>query len=539
MVLLTTFSVAVDALVVTEIMYDAPGTDTGREWIEVYNDSSDSIQFTDWKLFEANSNHSLSTARGDGVLSAGEYAIVSVSGTDSLVGYESYTGDVYDSSFSLNNSGESFSFKTPSGSFVAQVTYVGGVLAAGDGNSLHWINGQWSSRSPNPGSDPLSASGGGQVVNTQAGTGVGNTQPSSSTVDSASNATSTAAFIPQKPVYKMTVSQKPSQPIARSPVVITPRVQRTYKGEEQQYTIGIVRLVTGDGREVVQSTTKPMSVVYTKAGRYRMIVEYMHSNLDPEPIARYSADIVVIDPTVVIGRYGSSITLTNESDQEIDLSGYYLQTKSDKLVLARDTILLPEATISIGGSSLLDGVSGALVELVSADGGSKVSAREFVASSGRVHDTKITTRSAVSINDRAVVPIPVAGPTQTSSSRVEGNSVHQSQLYSEVRDRSLIQYEAGVPVHSLKQVPDNTASPVVVEAVERQYYSTGLLLVISWFAITLLAILAVVRSFRVSKSEEALDDATTVELGTSSKAYAEFGNIEEYLVTDYRKASSV
>ncbi len=44
-------------VVISEIMYDVSGSDTDREWVEVYNNSSSAVDFTSWKLFEANTNH--------------------------------------------------------------------------------------------------------------------------------------------------------------------------------------------------------------------------------------------------------------------------------------------------------------------------------------------------------------------------------------------------------------------------------------------------------------------------------------------------
>lgn len=62
-------------LAITEIMYDVPGSDSGREWIEVQNTGAASIALSEWKLFEANTNHGLTTDGSD-TLAPGSFAII-------------------------------------------------------------------------------------------------------------------------------------------------------------------------------------------------------------------------------------------------------------------------------------------------------------------------------------------------------------------------------------------------------------------------------------------------------------------------------
>ena len=44
-------SVSFAGAAISEIMYDLPGADTGREWVEVQNTSSEEVSFLKWKLF--------------------------------------------------------------------------------------------------------------------------------------------------------------------------------------------------------------------------------------------------------------------------------------------------------------------------------------------------------------------------------------------------------------------------------------------------------------------------------------------------------
>jgi hypothetical protein len=45
------------ALKITEIMFNPTGSDTNREWVEVFNDTSSVINFAGYKFNEANVDH--------------------------------------------------------------------------------------------------------------------------------------------------------------------------------------------------------------------------------------------------------------------------------------------------------------------------------------------------------------------------------------------------------------------------------------------------------------------------------------------------
>lgn len=427
-------SITTHALVVTEIMYDPAGTDTGQEWIEVYNDTQDNVQLSSWKLFEANTNHSISTSLGDGSISPGEYAIVAVSGVATLSGYPSYTGDVYDSSFSLNNTGESFSFKTLSGDIVAQVTYVGGVLAAGDSNSLHWVGGQWVSRMPNPGADPNVATAG-QQTSQQNNTGSGNTTSGSNQSQQANTNTpstvSSGSTRPIVPIYAMTVRTVPKEPVAGAPFSVHPKIIRTLGEDVREYTLGRIRVITGDGREIVRQTTDPIQYVYSRSGNYRLIVEYSHSDLSSEPLAHYVSDIAVISPLLTIGRDGYVITITNQTDNEIDISRYILRTPSRSITIASHTVVLPSATISIGDSAQLLSDRPKLIELIAPNGSTKVASREFVVPDPVAAISSVSGSSNTS-TAHTQQPFTIAATSQSSVA---------NKLYASVRDTTLVQYD--------------------------------------------------------------------------------------------------
>ena len=64
------------ALVISEIQFDPAGSDTDREWVEIFNDTNSSLDLTTYKFFENNTNHGIEILSGDKNLGSGEYAIL-------------------------------------------------------------------------------------------------------------------------------------------------------------------------------------------------------------------------------------------------------------------------------------------------------------------------------------------------------------------------------------------------------------------------------------------------------------------------------
>src|SRR3989344_6229310 len=77
---------------INEVMYDLSGTDTDREWIEIYNSGSGTVDLSSWKFFEGNTNHALNNASGGTSLAAGSYAIIADDSAQFLLDWPSFSG---------------------------------------------------------------------------------------------------------------------------------------------------------------------------------------------------------------------------------------------------------------------------------------------------------------------------------------------------------------------------------------------------------------------------------------------------------------
>lgn len=138
---------------ITEIMYDPAGVDTKREWIEIYNAGSVSVDLSKYK-FTDKSNHALNAPPKNGgvgsiTLTAGSYAVLASDGT-TFSGEYSGLGTVIDTVMSLNNTGATISLLI--GTTVADTaTYAKAQGASGTGDSLQLHNGAWIHARPTPG----------------------------------------------------------------------------------------------------------------------------------------------------------------------------------------------------------------------------------------------------------------------------------------------------------------------------------------------------------------------------------------------------
>ncbi len=143
---------AFGAVVINEIMYDLEtGADGGREWVEILNNGDTSIDLTNWKFFENNTNHGLTVAQGNIVLSPNGYAIIADDSSKFLIDNPSFSGTIFDSAFSLSNDGEGLAVKDNNLIIIDEVTYNSTQGANGNGQSLQNDGSIWKTGTPTPG----------------------------------------------------------------------------------------------------------------------------------------------------------------------------------------------------------------------------------------------------------------------------------------------------------------------------------------------------------------------------------------------------
>src|SRR3989344_2334416 len=140
------------SVVINEIMYDLPGTDGTREWIEVMNGTDGTVDLSTWTLFESETNRALTLIMGSATLPAGGFAIIAANTDSFLADWPDFEGTLFDTtSFSLLNTTETLVLKNGAGETIDEVTYSSTDGAEGDGNSLQLIDEDWVAAPPTPG----------------------------------------------------------------------------------------------------------------------------------------------------------------------------------------------------------------------------------------------------------------------------------------------------------------------------------------------------------------------------------------------------
>ena len=140
------------SIIINEIMYDPQGSDDGNEWIEIRNNSNQSINLENWKLFEDNTNHKITPEIGTSTIQQNEFAIISNNAQKFLERYPDFTGIVLKSSFALSNNSELLAIKY-NDAIIDQYSYASFTGASGNSNSLQLISNIWQEACPTPGQE--------------------------------------------------------------------------------------------------------------------------------------------------------------------------------------------------------------------------------------------------------------------------------------------------------------------------------------------------------------------------------------------------
>jgi len=143
-------------VMVSEIMYDLPGSDSGREWIEVENKGSLAVDLTKIKLLEAGVKHGVNPVSGQSALAPGSFAIIAENSEKFLVDNPTFSGTLFNSSFSLSNTGEMIALVDAS-STIDSVLYQSSQGGAGTGFSLQKKDGAFLAAKPSPGRELLAS----------------------------------------------------------------------------------------------------------------------------------------------------------------------------------------------------------------------------------------------------------------------------------------------------------------------------------------------------------------------------------------------
>lgn len=323
-------------IIFSEIMYALEGADTGREWVEIFNNGSNTITPTEWRLFENGTNHKLTLVQGGNTLSPGGYAVIADNTEKFLTDWPNFSGVLFDSSFSLSNTGETLVLRDAELIDRDTVSYTSEWGALDDGNSLQYSESAWSASAPTPGSGTLSITNGN----------------SASVVEQAPE-TNTSTNFP-----------------------VEPKIFAFVYGENE-VTVGADAEFTGVGLGLMEEpligarylwnfgdgARKEGEVVlhhYRYPGTYVVVLDVSsgkYSATNRIVVTAFPAQVRVVDA------HTDAITLRNDDSRELNLSWWVLEVFGKQFSIPEHTILLPKKEVTLA-SDVTDLSPGTLSDVV-------------------------------------------------------------------------------------------------------------------------------------------------------------------------------
>jgi hypothetical protein len=127
-------------VVISEIMYDPPGTDAKHEWVELFNAGDSAVDLSKWKISDG-TTHLFNAppkngSRGSLTIGPGEYLVIAADATTFLNDNPEVSASVIDTSLSLDNTSGSALLVRPDNSIEDKVSYGNGLGGNGDGKTL-------------------------------------------------------------------------------------------------------------------------------------------------------------------------------------------------------------------------------------------------------------------------------------------------------------------------------------------------------------------------------------------------------------------
>lgn len=326
------------ALQISEIHFDPAGSDTDREWIEVYNEGQSNLDLTEIIFFEANVNHGIdlfnTNNSTDKNINANEYVVVVQDINKFKIDFPNYSGKIFKASFSLSNTGEFLALKDKGGTTLFSVTYTQNDKQA----------------NPSPGAQNLANVPNNNTGNTTSTT----TNSTSTTTQTNTNSTTTDANTNNlfTPVYtfrniwpevdKIYVKAGDNQIVLAGQTFVTqPKVLDNNKKEIKtslQY-----RWNFGDGNTSEEKNAKHF---YKFPGEYIIYLEVNYlGNIESDKFY-----LKVIDPDIdlsfseIKGEMG--INILNENNTEINLGEMFLKNEQfQNFTIPKNTFILPKRSV--------------------------------------------------------------------------------------------------------------------------------------------------------------------------------------------------
>ena len=341
-------------VVINEVMYDPSGSNTGRQWIELYNQGASDVTMiggtvkNSWRVSDG-SNHTLTdpaggVGRGSLTIPAGGYLVVSSDPTTFLGEYGSGSYSVVKSSISLKSTGGTISLVDGSGTTIDSFTYASSMGGAGDGTSLQkTADGSWISALATPGAANAST-----AYTPPANTDSTTTQQTDTTAQNSQTQTAQTQTAPTSSYVTPPTPDLYANAGADRTVIAGADVEfdaSAYDKNQQTLDATTVRFSWnfGDG-----TTAEGTAVLhhFTYPGRYDVVLTIAQNK---EAVAD---DVIVTVEPAALGftlLQDGGLSIENRAGHDLDLSNWIV--KQDSGLLSAQ-FMLPDHSKILAGSSM-------------------------------------------------------------------------------------------------------------------------------------------------------------------------------------------
>jgi len=313
-------------VIISEVMYDLDGTDGGREWIEVYNDTSEAIDLSTWKLVENDADHGISYVEGEAILYANSYAIIADKPDLFKIDYPSFSGSLFDSTFSLSNSGEDLALKNQYDEVIESASYSPDLGASGDGFSLQISDGVFITGSPTPGEQNVNEP---EVVEEDTEEDIA----SEDDIDESSHSAPVKLTNKKSPTILSVSAGRKRMASVHSKIKFSATDDAT-KGKVKFYWS------YGDGHT---GKGKEDEHVYKYPGTYNVILNAI-TNGD-RAVSR--TKVQVLEPELFIESEEDGVIIKNNSNSEVNIGEYIIEYKKQRFEIPIDTIISSKSSVRL------------------------------------------------------------------------------------------------------------------------------------------------------------------------------------------------
>ena len=334
---------------ITEVMYDPQGANTSHQWVEVYNNSSSSVDLSTWYLADYDTSWHFRTIFSDDstILNSNSYAIIAK--TSNLADFKSKNpnlgGQILKANITLGAESGHIGLSSDKKNIISEISYSSSM---DNGNSLQKINGSWKESSPTPGvGNILSINNSTDNISTNS-----NTSSNNSSEVSTSKVSNTDTG-----EYRITTKIiSPKMVTAKLPFYIS---SLTTTNKKETFATGRYLWNFGDGTSIELRNNQEFLHTYDYSGEYVLSLSFFNNSFEKIPSATSRVTIKVVSADVIISSVGDNsdpfIEFENKSNYEIDISGFILKANNHNFTIPTGTIILPNHKMKL--SSKISGFS--------------------------------------------------------------------------------------------------------------------------------------------------------------------------------------